>query len=280
MLQNSFCHVPGCGSKFESKLWAAGVHSWDHVATAKTLPMSLGRAKVLREHISASRRALVAGDAGYFTKLLPSDCAWRLFPEFRSTAAYLDIETTGLDGPKDYITTIVLYDGVQARHYIQSHNLVDFGRDIVRFNLIITFNGTLFDLPFIRSRLGVDMDQAHIDLRYVLSSLGIDGGLKSAETKLLGRDRGPLAGIDGLFAMGLWLDYLRGNEKALDTLLAYNEADAVNLERLMVAAYNRKIEHTPFHESNRLSLEILNCNSQFKPHAPTVARLRRRYSTG
>ncbi len=53
--------------------------------------------------------------------------------------------------------------------------------------------------------------------------------------------------------MLLWSEYQKtGNEKALETLLAYNIEDVVNLETLMVKAYNMKIESTPFAETNRL----------------------------
>jgi uncharacterized protein YprB with RNaseH-like and TPR domain len=97
------------------------------------------------------------------------------------------------------------------------------------------------------------MDHVHIDLRYVLASLGYRGGLKGCE-RMLGIDRGDLEGIDGYFAVLLWDDFKRkGNQKALDTLLAYNTLDVVNLETLMVAAYNGKLTDTPFLLTHQLS---------------------------
>ena len=88
--------------------------------------------------------------------------------------------------------------------------------------------------PFLRDRLGCPLDQAHIDLRYVLASLGYKGGLKKCETAL-GIDRGDLDGVDGSLAVLLWEEYRKtGSPKALDTLLAYNIEDVVNLETLMV----------------------------------------------
>jgi len=58
-----------------------------------------------------------------------------------------------------------------------------------------------------------------------------------------------LAGVDGFFAVLLWHDYKRsGNEKALETLLAYNIQDVLTLENLMVIAYNMKIKNTPFYD--------------------------------
>ena len=90
------------------------------------------------------------------------------------------------------------------------------------------------------------MRQAQIDLRYVLAQLGCRGGLKGCE-KQMGINRGVLDGIDGSFAVTLWREYERcNNEAALETLLAYNIEDTVNLERLMVEAYNRNVSRTPF----------------------------------
>jgi uncharacterized protein YprB with RNaseH-like and TPR domain len=81
-----------------------------------------------------------------------------------------------------------------------------------------------------------------------LQSLGFRGGLKGCERQL-GMDRGDLKDIDGFFAVLLWDEYQRtGDQKALDTLLAYNVQDTITLENLMVTAYNLKLKQTPFYE--------------------------------
>ena len=117
------------------------------------------------------------------------------------------------------------------------------------------------------------MPHAHIDLRFLLHSLGYKGGLKGCE-KMLGLDRAELAGVDGFFAVLLWNDYLeRGDRRSLETLLAYNVLDAVNLERLMVVAYNLKVKDTPFYLANHLEIPPDVANP-FKPHMGTVKRLK------
>jgi hypothetical protein len=64
-------------------------------------------------------------------------------------------------------------------------------------------------------------------------------------------DRGDLKDIDGFFAVLLWEEYQRtGDQKTLDTLLAYNIQDTINLENLLVAAYNLKLKDTPFYETH------------------------------
>ncbi len=67
----------------------------------------------------------------------------------------------------------------------------------------------------------------------------------------MGMDRGDLSDIDGFFAVLLWAEYQRtGDQKALETLLSYNIQDTINLENLMVTAYNLKLKDTPFYETH------------------------------
>jgi len=275
MLEHTFCHVPGIGAKLERRLWSSGLHSWAAVTESPSLPLSASTAAILKGHVRESVSRLADNDARYFYDRLPSREHWRLFSRFRHHVAYLDIETTGLGNPGDYITTITLYDGHRLRHYVKDANLVDFQDDIRPYRLIVTYNGKTFDLPFIRNYLGLRIDQPHIDLRYVLARLGYRGGLKGCE-KQLGLDRGELEGIDGYFAVLLWFDYLNhGNERALETLLAYNMTDVVNLQTLMHLAYNREVEQTPFAGAHRLAIPPPP-ELPFRPHTPTVEKLRRR----
>ena len=128
---------------------------------------------------------------------------------------------------------------------MQGQNLDDFIEDIQKYKVIVSYNGKSFDIPFIEHHFNIRLDQAHIDLRYVLFSLGFRGGLKGCERQL-GMDRGDLKDIDGFFAVLLWDEYQKNkNEKALDTLLAYNVQDTVTLENLMVTAYNMKLSQMP-----------------------------------
>lgn len=274
MLQNTFCHIPQLGPKTERHLWSSGVRSWEAVDLSDPLPLPTVKAERVRTHIADSRFHLTNDDALYFSRGLGADQHWRMFPEFRHSIAYLDIETTGLGSPGDYITTIALYDGQSVRHYVHGENLLAFRDDIEEYRLLITYNGKSFDLPFLRNYLRLPMDQAHIDLRHVLHSLGYRGGLKSIERRL-GWSRGDLAEVDGYFAVLLWWDYLNhGNDGALETLLAYNIEDVVNLERLMVLAYNLKLRDTPFAETHTLPGPQPPENP-FRADMETVERLRR-----
>jgi hypothetical protein len=275
MLQNTFCHMPGIGPKTERRLWAAGVLSWQDAAESGPACLAPHKAELVAREARESLRRLQAQDARHFAARMPASEAWRLFPEFRHSAAYLDIETTGLCPPADYITTIALYDGRTVRWYVQGDNLKQFRDDIRDYRLLVTYNGKTFDLPFIRESLRLPMDQAHIDLRYVLHGLGLKGGLKGCERQL-GLDRGELDGVDGYFAVLLWREYVRNrNLRALETLLAYNITDVVNLETLMVLAYNMKVKDTAFADTHRLPAPR-SPKVPFKPHVPTIESIRRR----
>ena len=101
--------------------------------------------------------------------------------------------------------------------------------------------------------MNIRLDHANIDLRYVIYSLGFRGGLKGCERQL-GMDRGDLSDIDGFFAVLLWDEYQKTSDpKALETLLSYNIQDTINLENLMVTAYNMKLKDTPFYETHMIA---------------------------
>ena len=272
MLEQTFCHIPGVGEKMEQGLWAAGVRCWREVAGHAGVPAR--RVELLTRYAGESADRLAARDLPYFAERLPSKQHWRLFPHFRDRVAYCDIETTGLGAPGDHITTIALYDGRAIRHYVHGDNLPDFARDIRDYDLLVTFNGKCFDVPFIESYFHIRLTTPHIDLRYVLAGLGYRGGLKAIE-RALGFHRGDLADVDGYFAVILWNDYRKTrNRAALDTLLAYNIVDTVNLEALMVRAYNMHLARTPFAESLCLPTPIAP-PIPFKADQPTMTRLRR-----
>jgi hypothetical protein len=273
MLKNTFLHVPGLGIKTEQRIWSAGVHSWNDLLRGELSWFSPIRRDIVKRSIEDSIEYLSRRNANFFGDRLPSNQFWRLFPEFRVSTAYLDIETTGLDSGTNEITTIALYDGKSIFTYVQGQNLEEFREDIRRYKVIVTYNGRCFDIPFIGSYLRIQMTQVHIDLRYLLKSLGYTGGLKGCE-KRAGIDRGDLEGLDGYFAVLLWDDYQRNkNQKALETLLAYNIQDVVNLETLMVLSYNLKLRDTPFMGSHQLALPSYP-EIALKGDAETIARIK------
>ncbi len=276
MLNNTFHHIPGIGLKTEQQLWDAGLDHWDRLNNPTGLNLSPRRLETLTRHVDQSRQEMERGNYTYFAERLPPAFHWRFFPEFRHSMAYLDIETTGLEPDYESITTIALYDGTAIRYYVKGENLDRFPEEIAQYKAIVTYNGKCFDVPFIEHEFGIRLDQVHIDLRYILKSLGFSGGLKGCERKL-GLDRGDLDGVDGYFAILLWNDYMRNKDRrALETLLAYNIEDVVNLETLMVKAYNLKLGQTPFARTHAIGLPR-RPDLPFSADAATVERIRGRW---
>jgi hypothetical protein len=87
-----------------------------------------------------------------------------------------------------------------------------------------------------------------------------------------------LEDVDGLVAVLLWRDFQQRNEpRALETLLAYNVQDTVNLEALMIHAFNRKLAElteVPFAAGYRLPMPAAPANP-FRADSETVRRVLR-----
>ena len=273
MLQNSFIQLPGFGLKKEKSLWKTGVLSWEdflHQNEQSKYQTSIDKSSL---DIATCKNRLFEEDVAYFYNILPPSESWRLFKEFQDSCLYLDIETNGGDYYSGFITTIATYDGNNIKYYVNGENLDDFINDVFDSKILVTYNGKSFDIPFIESYFNVKLNHAQIDLRYTLKSLGYGGGLKSCE-KQLGLSRDGLEGVDGYFAIHLWNEYYyNANQNALETLLAYNIEDSINLERLMHIAFNMKIDNLGFENFER----VPSCQSPkniFTPDFETISKIK------
>ena len=134
--------------------------------------------------------------------------------------AYIDIETTGLSRYYCEITII----GIALEKLLKTLKGVD---------EIYSYNGSRFDLPFIKAQLDIDLKDyfIHTDLMYDCWKQNLKGGLKAVEQKLnINRNT---KGIDGFMAVKLWWDYINNNNRqSLKTLLEYNAEDIINLQTL------------------------------------------------
>ena len=152
--------------------------------------------------------------------------------------AYIDIETTGLTYSASEITVVGIY-----RCRSSETEFVQFvGRDITAdailealagVEVIYTYNGSRFDLPFIQSQLGIDLTSLfhHRDLMYDCWGKQLYGGLKGVE-KQLGVTRN-LPDMNGFEAVKLWWKYVDNFDmEALNKLCEYNKEDVINLKTL------------------------------------------------
>ena len=152
--------------------------------------------------------------------------------------AFLDIETTGLS-PFDSEITVI---GIHICNGEDTQFIQLVGKDITAnnvlealdgVNVIFTYNGSRFDLPFIHERFGINLAGlfTHHDLMYDCWQKNLYGGLKAVERQLgIARQLGE---VNGYEAIRLWWKYMDSFDlEALNTLLEYNKEDVVNLRIL------------------------------------------------
>ena len=241
LLNNTFIHIPGIGSVTERELWDAGIHTWHDFLYAQRLPSRARSLRLIASPIlEECERRLENMDARYFSENIPRRESWRMYADFRQSAAFLDIETTGMSPHSSIITLVGILDTDGYHSFVHGRNLSDLREALEKYDLIITYNGASFDLPFIERHFGsLFKHKAHIDLRFVLSRLGLKGGLKSIEGRMgVGRPS-ELSSLDGYDAVRMWRMWTRGDEGALQTLIRYNAEDVISLPKLAEIAYRR-----------------------------------------
>lgn len=152
--------------------------------------------------------------------------------------AFLDIETTGLSREHCEITVVGIHlsDGLNAGFVqlvggdVTATGIVE---ALAGVDIIYTYNGSRFDLPFIHARLGIDLAElfSHRDLMYDCWRSDLYGGLKCVERQL--NIKRKLTEVDGFEAVRLWWRYVNNyDEAALAKLLEYNREDVLNLKVL------------------------------------------------
>ena len=233
MLKNTFIHLDGIGVATEKKLWRKGVHNWNDLLERGLEYLPKMRQSAIRSGVCESIRRYDISDWAFFDQGLPSSQKWRAYHDLKDRALFLDIETTGLT-EADSITLIGTYNGLESKIFVAGVNLESATDEINRYPLLVTFNGTCFDLPVIRRQfIGLAENHIHIDLRYALRGLGYRGGLKVIERELGIERSSETRFLDGWDAVRLWNQYLGGSWEALELLKKYNEEDVRNLKPLL-----------------------------------------------
>ncbi len=239
MLERTFIHIPGVAETTERALWDQGCLNWDaYLEGGERFSVGTASKRSARTTILRSQKALADGEHQYFARRLKQKHIWRAFPAFKHSCAYLDIETDGGNSGKS-ITTIGIWDGQRYHALVKDENLENFRDLISTFSMIVTYNGAAFDLPVLQRRFpDIPWDQIHVDLCPLFRRLGVTGGLKKIEKRFDIQRPAHVDGLNGYDAVLLWRKYqFRRDDRALQTLLDYNEADVVNLEVLADKAY-------------------------------------------
>ena len=253
MIGSTFQIAPGIGSKKERDIWNSGVLRWDDFLCEDEVCGIKGKRKVRCDsYIEEAKRLLAENDSRGLCDLLKRGEEWRLYRRFADDAAYLDIETDGLE--RDSLVTVVTVHR-KNRTMTLTHG-IDLDAESLQkaldgCKILITFNGKCFDVPVLRCSFpSVDLDIPHFDLRYGCYRIGLRGGLKHIE-KVLGITRDDEIGdVDGEEAVRLWKQWERhGDAESLRILTEYNRADTINLESISGTVYDRLVEeYAGFHD--------------------------------
>jgi uncharacterized protein YprB with RNaseH-like and TPR domain len=259
MLLHTFRHVRGIGPARERALWASGCRTWEDMLSgtgSSSLPKSLNESakKQIKKDLSAFKK----GDIRFLSgRLAPKD-HWRFYRHFQEKAVFLDIETTGMDPESSVVTVIGVHspkDGTKV--FIDGYNLDEFTGYIGKFDILVTFNGLTFDVPFLRSAFyDLELPPAHIDLRWLARSVGLRGGLKNVERQIGISRPEEVDEISGFDAVILWKYYRKNHDEgALRRLVRYNLEDTVNLEKLLAECCNRMYAAHQYLEIEPLAYE-------------------------
>ena len=238
MITSSFCLLPGVGLRTEREFWSQGLATWDHFLSAcQVRGVSAKRKTLFDDRIREAQERYAQQDSRYFARTLAARHQWRLYEWLREQALYLDIETDSFG----QITVAGLYGRGRytalVRH--ESLSLLRLREELSEFDLLITFCGSTFDLPMLRAQFSdLTLDQPHIDLCGLGRQLGYRGGLKAIERQMGISRMTRLQGFSGEDAVRQWNRWRHQRDaQARELLLAYNEADCVNLQPLADAFY-------------------------------------------
>lgn len=271
-VRNTFVHINGIGEITEQNIWSHGFHSW-----YSFLIKHPGGYERFIHNITDSINAFERCDFGYFLNRLPSNQWWRIIPNILDKAIYFDIETTELDINNDEIVIIAaLHDG-KVEHLIKYKNLTreNVQKLFSKSNIIVSFNGKSFDVPFIQNEFDISLsDKHHLDLIHLSRSCGLKGGLKAIEKKL--EIERLLPEIDGSHFPRFWNEFKHSNDETLfDIMLTYAVEDIVHLPHFMIRLFNSKLEKVHFPIKTRL-LENVTVNNPIVERS--LIKLKKTYS--
>ncbi|PKL39645.1 MAG: hypothetical protein CVV44_05335 [Spirochaetae bacterium HGW-Spirochaetae-1] len=236
MISECLLHCPGIGPRTETRFRELGLSNWDDcLEETGRIPMKGARLRRVIDTLERSREALATGDIAYFVNAYPAREHWRILAQYFDRATWFDIETTGLSWHYNHASVIAAWHRGKMYSFVHGENLDDFLMLVDDSELLVTFNGNCFDIPFIEKTFNIpEISCPHVDLRWVAYHEGYRGGLKSIEKEINIRRPGEIKDVDGFEAVDLYYRWQAGDRSARDKLVAYCRADALSV--YMVAA--------------------------------------------
>ena len=234
MIRNSFIFLEKIRKRKEQSIWEQGIKDWqDFIKRDDVKGISKEKKFYYNRKLKEAQQELFNDNVSYFINKLPKIEMWRLYGHYNEEVCFLDIEIDSygkiiLVGISDYYNSNFFVKGVNL-----NKNLLE--RELNKYKLMITFNGSSFDLPKLKKELQINFNLPHIDLKPLCVNLNLKGGLKEVE-KILELKR-PL----NLYGnpVDLWKTFhASGDREYLELLIEYNREDIENLKFIMNYIYN------------------------------------------
>lgn len=246
MLQNTFLHLDGFGAIKERQLWNSGVRTIGDYANAQNDQLSFDFSdKTHSSAVQMTLDALLEKNTRFFSERLPSTEFYRIAATYPDETVFIDLETTGLSHYYDEITVIGVLRGDDFNYFVKGDSdkkLKKVLNIIANAKCIVTFNGALFDLKFLRKEHpNLHIPKAHIDLRFFARRFGYSGGQKKTEFDLNIKRSSEVVGVAGEQAPLLWHEYKLGDNKSGSLLVEYNRADVLGMQHILNHLISKKI---------------------------------------
>ena len=251
MLRHTFQHLRGITSRRETEMWSKDVLDWPSLRrTLDPQPSLFGDERSesgLLHQLDASEVAMATGDAEFFGNLLDRREHYRICLAFPRETMFLDIETTGLSRYYDHITVVGWALGPTYGFFVKGQDDANFRQALSAAKAVVTFNGSLFDLPFIAHEFpSYKFPPIHVDLRFLGKRAGLAGGQKDIERQLGIARASELLNVAGEAAPILWNEYTRGDIESLRLLLDYNASDIWGMKQIFDVATHRLLQAQGF----------------------------------
>lgn len=232
-IKSTFLHLTSIGSKTEKELWQKGILTWeDYIRIHENNLFYNEKASKFTE----SLQAIDEKNIEYFANKLPKSEYYRLALSFPEEVMFLDIETTGLSKYYDHVTVIGWSIAGKYEYYVEGiHDQNKFVSALTKAKILVTFNGSIFDIPFIKNHFLIEkmLPLCHIDLRFFTKRIGLSGGQKYIEDIIGIKRKKSLKNTDGFMATVLWDEYKWGKKSALEQLVSYNHADIEGMKYIL-----------------------------------------------
>jgi Uncharacterized conserved protein len=262
VLEATFLYFKGIREKKEKDLWKKGITNWreleKHYEGEQLTFLDEVPYDSIHSRIKDCRNALKERKAEFFSSILPKREYYRIATAFYPTTIFMDIETTGLSKYYDYTTLVGWCINGKYNYYIKGDDDTTFRNCLASATCIVTFNGTLFDIPFLLKDFpGVQIPKIHVDLRFLSRRVGLSGGQKAIEDRIGVVRPAEIENVQGKTAPLLWYKFFRGNIDSLKLLIKYNYFDVYGLQSIFNSVINLILEKNEF-PSKLLPIKIQN----------------------